>query len=82
MDPPFFAVGIVVGNPSSRRGFLRSVGRLAGAIGDQVSPLGGWQEGALLSSEHAVLQVTGTRPTLLAELGRSPEARRMMNWVA
>jgi len=51
-------------------------------IGDQVSPLPGWQEGAFLSSEHAVLQVTGKRPTLVSELERSPETRRLMDWVA
>jgi monoamine oxidase len=51
-------------------------------IGDQVSPLPGWQEGALLSSEHAVLQVSGRRPTLVSELGRSIGARRLVNWVA
>lgn len=51
-------------------------------IGDQVSPLPGWQEGAFLSSEHAVLQVSGRRPTLVSELERSPETRRLMNWVS
>lgn len=51
-------------------------------MGDQVSPLPGWQEGAFLSSEHAVLQITGKRPTLLSEMHRSPEAQRMMNRVA
>ncbi|MEO5672751.1 MAG: FAD-dependent oxidoreductase, partial [Ramlibacter sp.] len=51
-------------------------------IGDQVSPLPGWQEGAFLSAEHAVLQVTGKRPTVVSELERSPETRRLMNWVA
>ncbi|MGB4115341.1 MAG: FAD-dependent oxidoreductase [Polaromonas sp.] len=51
-------------------------------IGDQVSPLPGWQEGAFLSSEHAVQQITGKRPTLLSEMHRSPEAQRMMNSVA
>jgi monoamine oxidase len=51
-------------------------------IGDQVSPLPGWQEGAFLSSEHAVLQIAGKRPTAVSELERSPETRRLMNWVA
>jgi monoamine oxidase len=51
-------------------------------IGDQVSPLPGWQEGAFLSSEHAVLQISGKRPSIVSELERSPETRRMMNWVA
>ena len=51
-------------------------------IGDQVSPMPGWQEGAFLSSEHAVLQVTGKRPVLVSELERAPDTRRMMNWLA
>jgi monoamine oxidase len=51
-------------------------------IGDQVSPLPGWQEGAFLSSEHAVLQISGKRPSIVSELERAPETRRMMNWIA
>jgi monoamine oxidase len=79
--------GLAVWDPSSAadtRAYQRLLapdGRLF-VIGDQVSPLGGWQEGAFLSSEHAVLQVTGRRPALVTELRRSPEVRRMMGWVA
>lgn len=51
-------------------------------MGDQVSPLSGWIEGAFMSSEHAVLQITGQRPTLVSEMQRSPAALRMMNGVA
>ncbi len=51
-------------------------------IGDQVSPLPGWQEGAFLSSEHAVLQVSGKRQVLVLELDRAPGTRRMMDWLA
>ena len=51
-------------------------------IGDQVSPLPGWQEGAFLSSEHAVLQISGKRPTVVSLLEQAPDTRRMMNWVA
>jgi hypothetical protein len=47
-----------------------------------VSPLPGWQEGAFLSSEHAVLQISGKRPSIVSELERAPETRRMMNWIA
>jgi monoamine oxidase len=71
-------------NPDDNRAYQRLLapdGRFF-VIGDQVSPLGGWQEGAFLSSEHAVLQVAGKRPTVVTELRRSPEARKMMNWVA
>jgi monoamine oxidase len=79
--------GLAVWDPSSAadtRAYQRLLapdGRLF-VIGDQVSPLGGWQEGAFLSSEHAVLQVTGRRPALVSELRRSPEVRRMLDWVA
>jgi monoamine oxidase len=51
-------------------------------IGDQVSPLPGWQEGAFMSAEHAVLQIAGKRPGIVSELQRSPAARRMMARVA
>ncbi len=51
-------------------------------MGDQVSPLSGWIEGAFMSSEHAVLQITGKRPTQVSEMRRSPGALRMMNAVA
>ena len=51
-------------------------------IGDQISPLPGWQEGAFLSSEHAVLQITGQRSTLLSELSRTPETYRLMRSMA
>lgn len=51
-------------------------------IGDQVSPLPGWQEGAFLSSEHAVLQVTGKRPILVSELEHAPDTRRLQDWLA
>ena len=37
---------------------LRPDGRFF-VIGDQVSPLSGWQEGAFMSSEHAVRQIGG-----------------------
>ena len=50
-------------------------------MGDQVSPLSGWIEGAFMSSEHAVLQITGKRPTLVSEMQRSPDALRMMGGV-
>ena len=51
-------------------------------IGDQVSPLPGWLEGAFLSSEHAVLQIAGRRSTLVSELNRAPETNRLMRSMA
>jgi monoamine oxidase len=38
-------------------------------IGDQISPLSGWQEGAFMSSEHAVRQICGTVPLGETSLG-------------
>jgi monoamine oxidase len=51
-------------------------------IGDQVSPLPGWQEGAFLSSEHAVLQITGKRPIVASALERAPDTKRLLLGVA
>jgi monoamine oxidase len=47
-------------------------------IGDQVSPLPGWQEGAFLSADHAVAQIIGQRPRDRAEMRRIPETARML----
>ncbi|MCK9913421.1 FAD-dependent oxidoreductase [Microbacteriaceae bacterium K1510] len=58
-------------NAGDRRAYRRLLapdGRFF-VIGDQVSLLSGWQEGALMSSEHAVLQIAGHRP-----LDAEPEA--------
>jgi monoamine oxidase len=79
--------GVALWNPAETednrayRRLLAPDGRFF-VIGDQVSPLPGWQEGAFLSSEHAVLQVTGQRPSMVSELERSPATRRLMNWLA
>ena len=48
-------------------------------IGDQVSPLPGWQEGAFMSSEHVMLQISGDRPTMKTNLNSSPATKGMMN---
>ena len=69
--------------PEERRAYQRLLapeGRFH-VMGDQVSPLSGWIEGAFMSSEHAVLQITGKRPTLVSEMQRSPDALRMMGGV-
>jgi monoamine oxidase len=63
------------------RRLLRPDGRFF-VIGDQVSPLPGWQEGAFLSSEHAVLQITGRRPTTASALERAPDTRRLLQGIA
>jgi monoamine oxidase len=51
-------------------------------IGDQVSPLPGWQEGAFLSAEHAVAQIIGQRPRERAEMWRMPDTARMLRGTA
>ncbi len=53
----------------ARKAYLRLLqpdGRFY-VIGDQVSPLTAWQEGALMSVEHVVKQITSQRATLYAE---------------
>jgi monoamine oxidase len=46
-------------------------------VGDQVSPLPGWQEGAMMSAEHVIEQIAGKRPLTPQEMLRSPDSRRM-----
>lgn len=46
-------------------------------VGDQVSPLPGWQEGAMMSAEHVIEQIAGKRPLTASELLRAPDSRRM-----
>jgi len=44
-------------------------------IGDQVSPLDGWQEGAMMSAEHVVNQVAGLTPRTEATVVHAPDSR-------
>ncbi len=46
-------------------------------VGDQVSPLPGWQEGAMMSAEHVIEQIAGKRPLTPQEIVRAPDSRRM-----
>lgn len=46
-------------------------------VGDQVSPLPGWQEGAMMSAEHIIEQIAGMRPLTMPEILRAPDSRRM-----
>lgn len=46
-------------------------------VGDQVSPLPGWQEGAIMSAEHVIEQIAGKRPLTAAAILRAPDSRRM-----
>lgn len=47
-------------------------------VGDQVSTLPGWQEGAMMSAEHVVEQIAGLRPLTVPEIRRAPETRRLV----
>jgi monoamine oxidase len=47
-------------------------------IGDQVSPLDGWQEGAMMSAEHVINQVAGLVPlTEGAAVAHAPDSRSL-----
>lgn len=47
-------------------------------VGDQVSPVPGWQEGAMMSAEHVVEQIAGLRPTTVPEIEQAPHTRRLI----
>jgi len=46
-------------------------------VGDQVSQLPGWQEGAMMSAQHVVEQIGGKRKLTVPELLRAPNTRRL-----
>ena len=48
-------------------------------VGDQVSQLPGWQEGAMMSAEHVVRQIGQRKPLLMAPpIIRAPNTRRLV----
>jgi monoamine oxidase len=48
-------------------------------VGDQVSTLPGWQEGAMMSAEHVLSQIAGVQPKLLrAAPAHAPSSRRLV----
>ena len=47
-------------------------------VGDQVSTLPGWQEGAMMSAEHVVEQIGGFRPLAVPDIERAPDTRRLV----
>lgn len=47
-------------------------------VGDQVSTLPGWQEGAMMSAEHVVEQIGGIRPMTVPDIKRAPSTRKMI----
>ena len=47
-------------------------------LGDQVSTLPGWQEGAMMSAEHVVEQIGGIRPLTVPDVKRAPNTKRLV----
>ena len=47
-------------------------------VGDQVSMLPAWQEGAMMSAVHVVEQIAGVRPLDPPQIDRVPDTRRMV----
>jgi len=48
-------------------------------VGDQVSQLPGWQEGAMMSAQHVVEQIGGKRLLKVMEVIRAPNTRRLVH---
>ena len=46
-------------------------------VGDQVSPLPGWQEGAMMSAQHVTEQISGFRSKRVREVASAPDSRGM-----
>ena len=47
-------------------------------VGDQVSQLPGWQEGAMMSAQHVVEQIGGRRLLTVPQIRRAPNTRRLI----
>lgn len=48
-------------------------------VGDQVSTLPGWQEGAMMSAHHVAEQIGGVRPRTVPKIRRAPHTRRLIH---
>lgn len=48
-------------------------------VGDQVSQLPGWQEGAMMSAQHVVEQIGGLRLLTVPLIKRAPNTRRLIH---
>ncbi|MEV0646364.1 hypothetical protein AB0I28_13970 [Phytomonospora sp. NPDC050363] len=46
-------------------------------IGDQVSPLPGWKEGAMVSAQYVAGQVMGLESTDVPEVRQAPDSRAL-----
>jgi monoamine oxidase len=47
-------------------------------VGDQVSQLPGWQEGAMMSAQHVVEQIGGRRQLFVPKIKHAPNTRRLI----
>lgn len=47
-------------------------------LGDQVSPLPGWQEGAMISAEHVIEQIAEMRPKTGLDIHEMPSTQRLV----
>jgi len=48
-------------------------------VGDQVSQLPGWQEGAMMSAQHVVEQIGGRRLLTVPRIKHAPNTRRLIH---
>ncbi|GAB4201095.1 MAG: flavin monoamine oxidase family protein [Wenzhouxiangellaceae bacterium] len=66
--------------PADRRAYARLLApdRRFHVLGDQVSTLPGWQEGAMMSAEHVVEQLGGFRPLSVPQIERAPHTQRLV----
>jgi monoamine oxidase len=48
-------------------------------VGDQVSQLPGWQEGAMMSAQHVVEQIAGRRLLTVPRIKHAPNTRRLIH---
>ena len=48
-------------------------------VGDQVSQLPGWQEGAMMSAQHVVEQIGGRRLLTVPKIKHAPNTRRLVH---
>ena len=48
-------------------------------VGDQVSQLPGWQEGAMMSAQHVVEQIGGRRLLTVPQIKHAPNTRRLIH---
>ena len=69
-------------DPEDAKAYHRLLGSDRGrffVVGDQVSPLPGWQEGALMSAEHVVELITELKDEAdLEKVHRAPSTRRLV----